>query len=285
MPTPALMQIPKSSSAEEFESICTDVLSDSYGTRFSIYGRKGQKQNGIDIFTQNKDSCIVAQCKNYYLENSSERLVRQIKNDIVATKETDFNIIRFIAMTSMNRDNKVQNDILKINSDFFIELWFWEEIQTSVCSNTQLLKKYYPHFFESQEISIDLLNDVIFNLNVLKNIACKFNNEYKEYRVGCDPNIDMQGYNQCVSIFNAILNLRDFRDTWYLQLCKSNGNIDGNIEKILKSTPDFYDANRDWTGSNMIYTLSNYIEYFCSNENAKKFIKNCDDLIEQLKKI
>lgn len=285
MPTPELMQIPKSSSAEEFESICTDVLSVYYGTRFSIYGRKGQKQNGIDIFTQTEDGCIVAQCKNYYSENSSYRLVRQIENDIAATKETSFNIIRFIAMTSMNRDAKVQNYILKINSDFFIDVWFWEEIQAIVCSNTQLLTKYYPHFFESQKISIHLLNDMISNLNVLKNIAYKFNSEYKEYRAACNPTSDMQLYNQCVSMFNAASKLHDFKNKWYLQIYKSNRNIDCNIEKILQSTPAFYDADGDWAGGNMIYTLSNYIGYFCSDDNAMTFIKSCDDLIEQLKKI
>ena len=49
MPTSPLMEIPKSRSAKEFESICKDILEKKYGSRFEKYGRDGQKQNGIDM--------------------------------------------------------------------------------------------------------------------------------------------------------------------------------------------------------------------------------------------
>ena len=58
MPTPLLIQLPKTKSAEEFEAMCADVLVDIYNMEFSSYGRKGQKQNGIDLVSSS--SRIVA---------------------------------------------------------------------------------------------------------------------------------------------------------------------------------------------------------------------------------
>lgn len=67
MPTASLTQLPKSRSAEEFENMCADVLTMIYNVPFSIYGRPGQKQNGIDLFASSTQGhYIVAQCKNYY---------------------------------------------------------------------------------------------------------------------------------------------------------------------------------------------------------------------------
>lgn len=88
MSTPSLMILPKSKSAEKFEIICKDVLFEIYGKGFVQYGRQGQKQHGIDIYSRDDDDLfIVAQCKNYYEIGSSRRLIEQIKKDI-ATAHT-----------------------------------------------------------------------------------------------------------------------------------------------------------------------------------------------------
>lgn len=66
MPTVPLMQLPKTKSEDEFENICTNILTNFYGKPFSRYGRKGQKQHGIDIYCDTSNGKrIVAQCKNY----------------------------------------------------------------------------------------------------------------------------------------------------------------------------------------------------------------------------
>ena len=146
MPTSPLMQIPKSRSAEEFELVCTDILIKENGTRFTPYGRKGQKQNGIDIYGKISDNkYIVAQCKNYFNEKSTDRLIKKIKEDIDALSQLPFYnyISKFIVMTSIDIDNKVQYEIESIKSNFDIEVWFWEHIQEEICDSNNLLKKYY----------------------------------------------------------------------------------------------------------------------------------------------
>ncbi len=58
----------------------------------------------------------------------------------------------------------------------------------------------------------------------------------------------------------------------------------GIIEKIVSSIPDFHDASEDCTGATMIYTLTNYLDYFRSDEITIEFIKSCENVIEELKK-
>jgi len=247
MPTSSLMQNPKSRSAEEFESVCTDILTNIYTTTFTLYGRSGQKQKGINIYAEiEKGKYIVEQCKNYFLSNSADNLFKQIEKDVKAAEQSKFRIFKFIAMTSMDRDKNVQDAIINIDSIFDIEVWFCKDIQKNICNDTSLLYKYYPQFSTNSQLTISTLNDIILNLNALKSIAPKFNYDYKDYRVACNQKNDTEVYNQCVSMFNAAFQISTLKNQWYLQIQKL-GILD-IIEDVLKSIPNFYDASIDWTG-------------------------------------
>ena len=182
MPTPPLMEIPKSRDAEEFERMCKDILDKKYGIEFELYGRPGQKQNGIDIYTYDKISSngyIVAQCKNYFNQSSAKRLIKAIENDINSSKNLPFyeDINKFIVMTSMYRDKKVQDSICSISDGckFNIELWFWEDIQEVICSNDDLIKKYYPQFHNSKSNSRSIESLIeVFNASLSKNRIVEF---------------------------------------------------------------------------------------------------------------
>lgn len=179
MPTPAIMHLPKTKSSEEFEHMCRDILDNKFKSRFEIYGRNGQCQHGIDIYIYNKNSnnyYIVAQCKNYLNENSGDQLIKNIKKDIDASNQLPFysKINKFIAMTSMDSDNKVQNEILSIKKNFDIEVWFWENIQEEICSNNYLLEKYYSKIFISNTNTVDVdrlkddFNSLMSEANILE---------------------------------------------------------------------------------------------------------------------
>ena len=129
MPTPSLIQLPKTKSAEEFESMCADVLANIYNMEFSPYGRNGQKQNGIDLVSSS--SRIVAQCKNYYL-TSYDKLQKQLNEDIISANELPFEIHTFIVMTSLEVDVNIQNYIISKNAQFEIKIMFWIKI---LCGN------------------------------------------------------------------------------------------------------------------------------------------------------
>lgn len=280
MPTPPLMQLPKTTSAEEFECICTDILTLRKDSIFKRYGRSGQCQNGIDIIYKNSNNkYIVVQCKNYLSLKSDKKLIKKIKEDINSSSQLPFynDITNFIVMTSMNRDNKVQNEIGNFNVNFNIELYFWEDIELELCQNPSLLYKYYPTLFHGFNIPIDVLNKIISNINILKSISENFKNNFKTYKLAANFESDKNVYNNCVLMFNTAIDLSNIKDKYYLQIKKLK--VLDNIDIILKSIPSIYDENNDGTGANMIATIDDYISYFMNN---KSFIENCNTIIDKL---
>lgn len=282
MPSIPLMQLPKSRSADEFESMCKDILTNEYGVKFKRYGKNGQKQNGIDIYAHlGGEKYAVAQCKNYFSSNSSHAIIKQIEKDIKDAESVPFKIKKFIVMTSIDRDLNVQNYIENINSLFAIEICFWEDIQERVCSDDKLMEKYYPNFFKNPQIPVMEKNEIISNCNTLISMA-HFFNEKKDYQVAYHYENDVILYNHCVEMFIAACSIYHFKDKWYIQL-KEKKIID-IIEKVLKSIPDFHDATNDITGATTIYTLTNYLSGYRSDEDTERFIKNCKKIIKQMEK-
>ncbi|WP_303223403.1 hypothetical protein [Intestinibacter bartlettii] len=183
MPTPPLMILPKSESPEEFESLCKDVLIKKYNNqiRFEQYGRKGQGQNGIDIYGELSSEYIVAQCKNYFGINATKTLINKIDKDLNMSKKLPFynKVKKFIIMTSMDRDTGIQNYIerKKQEVDFKLEVWFWQDMQKIICQaeNRDLLQQYYPSLYQESEIDEDYID--------IDGLKDQFNKYIQKYKV------------------------------------------------------------------------------------------------------
>lgn len=278
MPTNPLIQLPKTRSVEEFEIICADVLTMIYNISFVQYGRQGQKQNGIDLVgSSSKSSHIVAQCKNYYACTYKE-LQKQIKKDILLASNLSFPIQTFIVMTSLDRDVATQNVILNINTTFEIKILFWDDIQSKLCSDYRLLKKYYPDFFDDSIIPIKYRNELISSANLLKQQADNLSCNYSNYRVAYNYDDDVTAYNICVSMINAASRMSQLQGQWYLQL--KNAGIIKPIKKIIKDMPSFYDESTDGTGGAMVCTIKEFITYFSDIDKKKNFFSLCNKIIK-----
>lgn len=93
---------------------------------------------------------------------------------------------------------------------------------------------------------------------------------------------DMMLYNQCVQMFNAACKINYLKNEWYIQ-CQEK-KIADKMEKVMNFIPDFHDATRDSTGATMIYTLTNFLEGFNSDEETGKFVKWCKKIINLIEK-
>lgn len=183
MPTSLLMRLPKSESPEEFESLCKDVLIKEYNNkiRFEQYGRRGQDQNGIDIYGEISSEYIVVQCKNYFGIKAAKTLIKKIDKDLNMSKELPFynKIKKFVIMTSMDRDTGIQNYIesKKQEADFKLEVWFWQDMQKIICQaeNRDLLQQYYPLLYQESEIVEEDID--------IKGLKDKFNKYIQKYKV------------------------------------------------------------------------------------------------------
>lgn len=155
MPLQMDMHLPEIENERIFECLCQDVLEIISEGKYYIYGRKGQKQNGIDIRSDRaiyEDSYVVCQCKNYFSKDN--RLVEKVKEDIEKTDALSFGCGKFIVMTSLKRDNTLLDKILSINKisaktghKIDIEVLFWEDIAKVVKEHDSLLTRYYPNLY------------------------------------------------------------------------------------------------------------------------------------------
>ncbi len=149
---------PKIKDPKTFEALCCDVLNQIYYDEcyhFSLYGRNGQKQKGIDICTHypmEKGGYIVAQCKNYIYANGLDKAKREtfqdiIKKDLLATEALSYKVGKFIVMTALDRDTGIQDlnfDMNMENPHVDIEIMFWDNIEAILSKNKAICQRYYP---------------------------------------------------------------------------------------------------------------------------------------------
>lgn len=115
-------------SDEDFENLCTQILSKRYGCVFQRFGRKGQRQHGIDAFA---NQGFYAQYKNYRTINSSKVFIKRIYDDYSEARKYFEDMQKFVVVTHLNRDTSIQQKIKKLNC--CIEILFWEDIENECC--------------------------------------------------------------------------------------------------------------------------------------------------------
>lgn len=281
MPTSPIMQLPRSQSPEEFEAICADILAEIHKIPFEKYGRRGQKQNGIDLVdSSNRQMHIVAQCKNYHSCKYEEFQRRAIK-DIKSAQKLPFHIETFYVMTSLNPDISSQNILRNASANFNIETLFWDKIQKIICDNPILLNKYYPYLCARNTIPLPYKNELISNTITLLELAGMLGTCDENYRVSIDYDDDVYMYNKCVQMVLAATKLKELQQQWFLQL--DEHQIVLFIDKVIEGIPTFYREETDMTGANMIYTITNFLSYFRDNSKRETFKGYCNEIIYKIK--
>lgn len=283
MPTAPIMILPKSNSAEEFESICRDVLKSKYDMDFVLHGSKGQKQFGVDLYAESANgSYVVVQCKNYH-KCKFNIFCHQICNDIKLSNNWRGKIEKFIVMTALDRDAKVQKFIFGYSAPFPVSVLFWDDIQDELCSNKELLKKYYPLKDDDNELPIKDKNNIIGDaITISKAVKYVFESG-SLCSPGYDEAKDIDVYNICVQIYNAVSDLQRKQKEYYLQLNKVE--VVNSIDKLAFNLPDFYDENNDNMGTAMLCTILDYKEYFSKEKNVRRYSEWCDKIIRGIKKL
>ena len=145
---------------KKFEDLVNDLCSKKYGLEFQIYGRKGQKQYGIDGSALTKDNKhILHQCKNKMISRTDKSIQSELLKDL--ENETNamikefiegkgYTLDKFIFANSFKRDTKIQNRATELSSihGIVVIVWSWDEISDMLEEYIDVAKKYYPDFFE-----------------------------------------------------------------------------------------------------------------------------------------
>lgn len=151
------MKFPKIQDPAMFEMIARDTLEIKLNTNLSIYGSKGQKQNGIDLYTSELDRCVV-QCKDYLSYKSVVEMEKIIRTELNKTKGLAFEFTKFWIATALNRDINIQNMIECIQQEFKVNIYifFWNDIEEILSNHVEIVRKYYPEYL-SQEKNVSAL--------------------------------------------------------------------------------------------------------------------------------
>ena len=273
----SFISFPKINNPEIFEEFCRDILNIKYNLNFNLYGRKGQKQDGIDIYSDSKDKLlIVAQCKNKSKINLP-KFYSQITTDINSTENLNFKINEYIVMTTLDRDKNIQDFIIDINNKFSfkISIMFWQDFENIIIDNQNIQYKYFKNFIDCSEIPSQVFNNIISYCNTIKYNIQELNNYKGKALFDCQI-ITHDIYNHCLNIFKSVYDLSFIKNEWHLQLLKLN--ICNLIEEMINSVPDFHDASDNYV--DIVPTVTNYTNYYWNDVNSKKFKNYCEEIIK-----
>ena len=149
------VRLPTPSNEDEFEKLVCGVAKIKFGSdSFQQYGRRGQKQHGIDVIGNEDDDnlrCVVLQAKCYNPTNTYS--VGEIKTHVEAAVKHEIKFVKFIWATTLDRDTKMQDEAKEVTT-WLIEqgyptgtqviIWSWHEFTDFAHENTNIYRLIDP---------------------------------------------------------------------------------------------------------------------------------------------
>ncbi len=140
------LQIPPPADENQLESLCLDLYRGEFGKQTQKNGRRGQPQNGVDIFVPDKDIGIQCKKRDYNGKIKKQELLAEVKK----AKKFVPALKKFILATTCKRDAKIQEEARLISEQhkgknlFSVQVHSWEEIKELLDNQPEVYKKYYP---------------------------------------------------------------------------------------------------------------------------------------------
>ena len=140
---------------DEFESLIRDICALEWGDpHVAKFGRKGQKQFGVDVYGRPADldgTYRAAQCK---LRTKGDSLTEtEIEKEVSDARQFPHRLDALIISTDAPRDTHTQILVDRIseravrNGRFRVAIWFWDEITERLAAYPRLIVSYYRDYF------------------------------------------------------------------------------------------------------------------------------------------
>lgn len=138
----------------KFEEFIVDLFNNIEKTNsYDRFGRSGQKQYGLDLFSYDKKTVI--QCKLKVINRPDDTIRRELISEINSDykeflkfqKSNNFNFNRIIFASTFKSDSKISTHcIRKATDNLIVEYWSWAKIQKQF--TPEIISSYYKDFFE-----------------------------------------------------------------------------------------------------------------------------------------
>lgn len=154
--------LPKPADEKDLERLCLALYPAVYGrTVGCLYGRRGQKQHGIDVKPTPDNDEVLVQCKHYCAPLTKED-IRAIVLEFEAGNWTS--CTTFIIATTAPNDTHATDEVAALNKlgkPFQIELHHWEEISGLCYQHPDRVRNFFPtSSFGAQHETLERIKDV-----------------------------------------------------------------------------------------------------------------------------
>lgn len=157
-------QVLKPSTEQNFETLCAHIYGEVFNCKTpTIYGRRGQKQYGLDILVYkdnlNKSSNLVGvQCKHVTkLPFDGPDSVTIVK-EIAKADSGQQQISQLLIATSLPSDRKLTDAVNALSEKrvsegkFPVEVQFWNDIENHIFNSSNLSERYHSNSDYSEKI-------------------------------------------------------------------------------------------------------------------------------------
>lgn len=179
-----------------FEQMVCDIFNSiEKTTSFDLFGRSGQKQSGIDIYSLEKKTAI--QCKHKLINRTDFEIRKELIKDlnfeldqfINYNNSTGTPYKKFVFATTFKNDIVLieECNILSIKYKIEVEYWHWKRLIKNLDSS--IVEIYYSDLFKENfnyynEKSLNAFKiDIDKNLSITEQMALYFNVLFKEIKV------------------------------------------------------------------------------------------------------
>lgn len=195
IPLSSIQILPVSDDKIFEEIVCEIFNSIEKTTSFDLYGRSGQKQNGIDIYSSEKK--IAIQCK-HKLIISSDKIIRE---ELIKDLNFEFNqfinynisignfYTKFIFATTFKNDTSLIKRCQELANEFNfnIEYWHWNKLISKL--DKKLAEKYFSQiilenlkYYEDDNLKTNEI-DIDKNLAFVEQIEQYFRRLFDEVKI------------------------------------------------------------------------------------------------------
>lgn len=153
MPSLSMYQLPIPTDSLEFEKMLMDYARSVYHAPASLYGRKGQKQHGIDVIVDTNPRTFI-QCKDYQRTSVT---TSKIDSWIAEAENHPISFTHFVIAVTAPIDAKIQEYVYRVSDErakegkYTVSILFWADIEHVIKIDPNLLRIYYPEFYISEE--------------------------------------------------------------------------------------------------------------------------------------
>jgi len=136
-----------------FEEFITEYFNDLNNTKsYDRFGRSGQKQDGLDIYSIEEKTVIQCKLKQLRLNNDNkirDELINELNSDFESftayNSKNNLSYNKFIFTSTFHTDTHIITECTKLsNEKITVEYWSWDRLLRNIPSKTR--DRYYKDF-------------------------------------------------------------------------------------------------------------------------------------------